>query len=359
MENHLRRGLIGGSVMNRFALILSLGFASAAWADAPPAAPDYALPSNWAASASNPGAAATVPAGALRAARAADVDVFYVHPTTHRSATLVNQDVADAEANRWTDESVIARQASVFNACCRVFAPRYRAATFKAFSSRTVQEAAFALAYTDVERAFDWYLAHENKGRPFIIAGHSQGAFHMATLLERRIQHSPLRGQLVAAYIIGINLAEGDFGRRFTAVKPCTAPRDTGCVLQWEAVLAGSDVGKAAGFSQSTFIAQYGDIPGKQTLCINPLTFNASQAGAAAKRSLGAVSGDPGFGPLRPLVKGKVAARCEQGMLVVDADPVLELKPLPGGSMHFHDFGLFYADIRADAMRRAKAFRRR
>ena len=41
-------------------------------------------------------------------------------------------------------------------------------------------------------------------------------------------------------------------------------------------------------------------------------------------------------------------------MLVVDVDPALDLKPLPGGSMHFHDFGLFYADIRADAVRRAR-----
>jgi hypothetical protein len=35
----------------------------------------------------------------------------------------------------------------------------------------------------------------------------------------------------------------------------------------------------------------------------------------------------------------------------------LELKPLPGtGVMHYHDFGLFYADIRANAVPRTKAF---
>ena len=43
---------------------------------------------------------------------------------------------------------------------------------------------------------------------------------------------------------------------------------------------------------------------------------------------------------------------------MVEPDPALDMKPLPGGSMHYHDFGLFYADIRADAVRRARAFRR-
>lgn len=319
-----------------------------------PLAPDYNQQQSWASS-----AALALPSGATASSKAPQADVFYVHPTTLRSPTLLNHDIADADANRWVDESVVARQASAFSGCCRVFAPRYRAATFKVFANKEIQETAFALAYTDVERAFDWYLTHENKGRPFIIAGHSQGAFHIATLLERRIQNAPLKKQMVAAYIVGINLAEGDFGRRFTGVRPCTRPMDTGCVLQWEAVLAGSDVSKAAGFSQSSFVAKYGDVPGKQTLCINPLTFDMRKPNAPARKSLGAVPGDPGFGHLRPLVSGKVAARCEQGMLVVDADPALELKPLPGGSMHFHDFGLFYADIRADALRRVKAFRRK
>ena len=144
----------------------------------------------WAAGPFGPGAAATVPHGASPAAQPA-VDVFYVHPTTSKSRKVWNQDMADAAENRWVDESVVARQASVFSDCCRVFSPRYRAATAKAFASPAGRDAAFALAYSDIERAFDWYLAHENQGRPFIIAGHSQGAFHMATLLERRIDGTP------------------------------------------------------------------------------------------------------------------------------------------------------------------------
>ena len=189
-----------------------------------PPVPDYSKANSWAAGPYGPGPAATLPQGATPPARNPAVDVFYVHPTTSKSREVWNQDIADAAENRWADESTVARQATVFSGCCRVFSPRYRAATARAFTSPAGRDAAFELAFSDIERAFDWYLGHENHGRPFIIAGHSQGAFHMATLLERRIEGTRLQRQLVAAYIIGINLAEGDFGRRFKVVRPCTRP---------------------------------------------------------------------------------------------------------------------------------------
>jgi hypothetical protein len=335
------------------ALLLTAAFlTSPALAQTAPQAPDYAASANW----SN--AAGALPVGASKAIKAQSVDVFYIHPTTFRSADgQMNADPADAQSNKWVDESVVARQASAFTGCCRVFAPRYRAASYNSFSDPAKQKAAFALAYSDVERAFDYFLEHHAMGRPFIIAGHSQGAFHAATLLEKRIEGTPLQKRLVAAYIIGINLSEGDFGRRFKQARPCATPKENGCVLQWEAILEGSDVTTAEKRAQSTFVASYGDVPGKQTVCINPLTFDARKPTADSKSAMGSVPGDPGFGPMHPLIAGKISARCEQGLLVVKVDPTLELKPLPGGSMHYHDVGLFWADLRADAVRRAKAHR--
>ncbi|MCW1401838.1 DUF3089 domain-containing protein [Novosphingobium sp. MW5] len=338
--------------MKRAALLVGL-MIGAVPASAQVAPPDYGRAANWSA------AASALPAGASKPAKAPKVDVFYIHPTTFRSPDgAINADPADAKANLWVDESAVARQASVFTGCCRVYAPRYRAATYNSFADPAKQKAAFALAYTDIERAFDHFLKVRGKGRPFIVAGHSQGAFHAATLLEKRIEGTPLQKQMVAAYIVGINLSEGDFGRRFQHVRPCETPSQTGCVLQWEAILAGSDVTTAATRAQSTFVGKYGDLPGKQTVCINPLTFDARRPTAPASAALGAVPGVPGAGAIRPLLAGKVAARCEQGLLVVEVDPSLEMKPLPGGSMHYHDFGLFWADIRADALRRSKALRR-
>ncbi len=342
--------------MRLLALVAGLALAGAATAATPPE-PDYAKAENWAANAAGPGAAAARPQGASAVAAHPDVDAFFIHPTTYITDAEMNQDVSDAKVNAWTDASSIARQASAFSGCCRIFAPRYRQASVKALRGTPEErEAAYALAYTDIERAFDWYLKHANKGRPFILAGHSQGGLHVATLLEKRIDGKPLQKKLVAAYTLGMNIPEGAFGTVYKTVKPCQFRQDIGCVLQWNAVLEGSDIDAIVGFSDKAILAKYGPLENRRGFCINPVSFEAARPATPAGEALGAVIGDPGAGSLLPLKAGAVAARCEKGFLLVTPDPALLMKPLPGGSMHFHDFGLFWADIRADAIRRSHGY---
>lgn len=332
-------------------LPLALTFAGAASAGAEPAVPDYADPAYWTAITALPEGASAVPS-------APKVDVFWIHPTTTASKTGFNHDPLDPAGAKWTDESAVQRQASAFSGCCRIFAPRYRAATSKALYDPAMRDKAFALAFSDIERAFDWYLAHENKGRPFILAGHSQGAAHVASLLEKRIDGTPLQGRMVAAYVIGINLAEGEFGLRFKHLSPCRQPAQTGCVLQWNAVLAGSNLDHIVSAYEKTFTDKYGDAPGRTPLCINPVTFDADKPSALSAEAKGAAPGAPGLGAMKPLRAGAVAVKCERGMAVSYLAPGLDLKPLPGGSMHYHDVGLFWGDVRANALRRSRAWLR-
>lgn len=321
-----------------------------------PPAPDYALGESWASGISSSGPADAVPAGASPAAVDPGVDVFFVHPTTDMNPQLWNADPRDATANRWVDESSIARQASAFNGCCRVYAPRYRAATYKAIRDPAHGKAAYALAYGDVERAFDWFIAHVSKGRPFIIAGHSQGAKHVADLLERRIENGPLHARMVAAYIIGINLAEGDFGRRFKHARPCDRPAQTGCVVQWNAISADAELAPVVAAFEKTFTDIHGDVPGKQMLCVNPVTFDRSRSQASTEQARGLVPGDPGSGPMQPLRPRAAAVRCERGLALVRTLPDVVLKALPGGSLHYADIALFYEDIRANTRLRVQAW---
>lgn len=339
------------------AIITLLLQAATPAASAPPP-PDYALAANWAARPGAPGAAALVAPGASPAAATPGVDVFYINPTSYRSDTDWNQPVADSPANTFTDGSVVARQAGIFNACCRVFAPRYRQASTRAFRNMTGGgEDAFALAYADVRRAFDHYIKRDNKGRPFILVGHSQGARHAAQLLDDRIDGRTLQKRLVAAYVVGIDLAAGEFGARYKGVAPCLTPAQTGCVVAWNSILPGADLDRLAVPFSARYVARFGDNPGKAPFCINPLTFDAARPAAGVDAAQGAVPGDPDAGPLQPLVAHAVAAACEKGFLVVEPAPALGLKPLPGGSLHYHDYGLFYADIRANAVLRAAAWR--
>lgn len=330
------------------AAIVAAAVGTSAFA-ADPLVPDYAQSRYWSAVNSLPHGVA--PVKAMRG-----VDVFWIHPTTTRSTTDYNHDPLDPTVLKWTEESAVQRQASAFSACCRIFAPRYRAATTKALMDPTRRETAFALAYSDIDRAFDWYLAHENKGRPFIIAGHSQGGAHSASLLEKRIKGTALQEQLVAVYIIGINLMDGDLAPRFAGVPFCDEPAQTGCFVQWNSILAQSDVAPTLKAYAAAFGAQNGGRDGGSPLCANPVTFDRRRPVSPAAEAKGAVVGDPGFGAMGPLKAGAVAAECRDGLLIVRSADELALKPLPGGSMHFHDVGLFWADLSANAALRARSW---
>ncbi|MFZ2994830.1 DUF3089 domain-containing protein [Sphingobium sp.] len=323
-----------------------------------PPAPDYAQPLSWAAHPDAPGAAAIVPSSATPAVKHAAAAVFYVHPTTFRHDVQWNQDIADAATNRWTDASVIARQASIFNGCCDVYAPRYRQAVARSVGALDGEGGkAFALAYSDVERAFDAFLiAIESK--PFIVAGHSQGGAHIATLLARRIDGTPLAERMIAAYVIGYNLSDGDFGKTYHSLKTCDRATQTGCVVGWNTVTRDADRAMLGGMMEQRYVKLHGDDAGKALLCINPLTFDRRKPAAPRSASLGAVQGEPDASPVAPLRKGLVAAACRDDFLVVDVDPALDMKPLPGGSMHFHDMGVFYADIRANVAERVRVYLR-
>lgn len=328
--------------------------------EAPPV-PDYRNPASWAARPDAPGASTAVPPGASKALKRKDVDVFYIHPTTYRTPDRWNQDIANNSVNDWTDTSVIRRQAALFNGCCRIYAPRYRQASFLATKDRLMQGdggKAYALAYSDVERAFDYFIEYENKGRPFIIAGHSQGAEMTMRLLRNRIDGQKVQKRMVAAYVIGLDITEGAFGRTFKSLVPCDRPDQSGCVLAWNAVTTDADLAMLRRFAGTRYAHEYGTDEGRTPLCVNPLTFDRKKPAAIASASKGAVPGGAGEGALKPLVPASVAAECKDGFLVTKADPALGLEPLPGGSLHYHEFGLFYADIRGNVMQRIKAWSR-
>ena len=67
-------------------------------------------------------------------------------------------------------------QATIFNECCQIYAPRYRQATLASFFNKENGLKARSFAFNDILVSFDEYIKKYNKGRPIIIAGHSQGA---------------------------------------------------------------------------------------------------------------------------------------------------------------------------------------
>lgn len=336
-----------------------------------PPAPDYARDDAWAALFDRLDAADFVPENDPLGDRqfVAQVDVFYIHPTTWRGTTFWNAPLDDAKTNAWTDESVIARQASVFSACCRVYAPRYRQATAAAVYARPDQNplGAYDFAWQDVKAAFQYYMENWNQGRPFIIAGHSQGAAMIERWLGEFGADPKVRSLMVAAYPIGIGFPEGMSSRAFHGIPFCRAARDTGCIVSWNTFERGGDPGQLVGGAQKRYAERFGTTEGQDVHCTNPLTFDAARPAAPASWNLGALPARPGVGvgeafvkgtPLPPTEAGRLGAECRGGVLFVDPPPKegYAIVPLPGGMLHFNDFDLFFQNIRINAVARTEAW---
>ena len=293
-----------------------------------------------------------VPAGQA-AAKAAPTAVFFIHPTSYLDRSRWNAPLDSKEAN---DRAALflRGQASAFNASGQIWAPRYRQATFGAFlTSKTEAQKALDLAYRDVAQAFDQFLV-EAGDRPIVLAGHSQGALHLARLLHDRIAGTPLAKRIVAAYVVGWPISR-------TADLPalglpeCTGPNATGCILSWQSFGEPADPSLIMdNFDASTGFA---GTPRKATsmICTNPLTGSPDTA-ALASANLGTLfpSTDMNNATLQA---GQVPARCvDRGFLMIGTGPEMGPYVLPGNNYHVFDYSLFWANVRADVARRLHAF---
>lgn len=325
----------------------------AAFADeTPPAAPDYTDPTRWSALPEREDLADRSPQGTTTVdPRSAAADVFFVHSSSYVGSrwNAATDDPAVVEA---TDRVGTGIQASAFSGCCAIHAPRYRQANLTAFYRPSPDgDRAIALAYEDVRRAFEAFEAKRGPGRPFILAGHSQGSVHAERLLYEEISGTERRERLVAAYLIGGRVTAAGLGERAPDVPPCRTPDDLRCVVAWNA--------RGPAYVPSAFEMHRPDP--RVRLCTNPLTWRTDEAPAAAELNLGAVfleTNDPA-----PRL-GFADARCSDGTLVVDhvgAAP----RDLPSrildhvmGEENYHaiEYQLFFMNLRQNAASRVAAF---
>jgi hypothetical protein len=323
-------------------------------------APDYADPANWAALPAKPGLTASVPQGVRAATKDSGVDVFFVHPTGEMDGSdwnsPMNPDSETEENTHW----MMANQASVFNGCCAIYAPRYREATLITYISASpdIRTKTMDLAYGDVDRAFAYFLEHYSRGRPFIIASHSQGTFHAFRLLRERIDGTPLAQRLVAAYLIGGDIRDHEADAMKT-VHVCNSATDIHCLIHWA----------TWGENPKTHYEDRGKI-----VCVNPLNWMRDGGLAPASANKGGVpasgrfqflpwfSERPAngvvFAPLPAPIPGHTWAECRGGLLTVadqDTGPFAHSN-LGGHNYHGLDYPLFAMDLRDNAIARVTAY---
>ena len=326
----------------------------------PPAAPDYTRADAWAAWPGRASGADAVPPGLADQAlpEAEKADVFFIHPTTYLSNATANAryDEPGVTSTR-IDTGVLRFQASAFNACCRIYAPHYRQAALAAFTRKDAAAAiaAYQVAYADVLRAFDYYLAHENQGRPFIIASHSQGSLHAARLLQERVAGQALQRQLVAAYVVGYYVPE-EIER--TGLPVCRTATQNGCLIDWNTLSEGKSDSARENTRLVWLQGRYQPLQGRKVVCVNPLNWSVDGAAPAAL-NLGALPGVRAGEDLPPPVPQLTGARCEDGALQVSV-PLGKRRGFSDvltffGSYHIFDYNLFYTNIRANAKARVSA----
>lgn len=348
----------------RAALLLAPLAACAAGSSggAPPPAPDYRDDAAWLARPGDDGLERSTPAG-LRPVdeRTARADVFFLHPTSTLERAAPN---AAIDAGAAIDRAVLANQASAFNACCRIYAPRYRQASLAALGH---DHAADDLAYGDVAAAFDRFLAVAGPGRPFIVAGHSQGAGLALRLLTERIAPDPaLRRRLVAAYLVGAFVPADMAG---VGVPACATGSATGCAVSWN-TSAGGAGGARLLLHDATFRAdgRWRHAAGRPALCVDPLdwTIGGRAPPEANRGSLPLRMRGGGLEGTRRVVlpdpvPGLTGAACAAGgALVVHVSPRApagfhDLLAWLTGSYHLEDYNLFWTSIRENAVERVTA----
>lgn len=307
------------------------------------AQPDYSNLDFWAAHPAKKDPADSIPRPLRRQLQdTADADVFFIHPTTYTEKEKSlgwNAPVSDAVLAAKTDYSTILFQASAFNAAGRIFAPRYRQANLDAYFPKNAADtnhalAAFDTAYADVKAAFLYYLEHENKGRPILIAAHSQGSTHGKRLLKEFFDGKPLQQQLVAAYLVGMAV-EPDW---FSNIPPCDSPSQTGCVCSWRTFKAGY---KPDYVAAEPFTA----------LVTNPLTWIRDKPNAPRKANRGAVL--TGF---NQVIKRVAEARVEQGVIWTRRPHFFGSFLIRNPNYHVGDINLYYLSVRENALMRVRHF---
>ena len=287
-----------------------------------------------------------------------DVDTFFVYPTEYLAsneddpdyATIDNPDVRDGVEN--LDHRFLA---SVYEDSTNLFMPYYRQASLRvaADARRKSGDVRNALKgaspYVDITAALDYYFENYNDGRPFILAGHSQGSAICTLVLENYFkEHPDYYQRMVAAYIIGFSVTKDDLDAN-PHLKFATGESDTGVIISWNTEGPKNVEENALNVAVMPNAA-----------IINPLNWKLDDTYAPASENLGSLLLNEKTDETEI---GDVGADAqivpERGVIVTNAD----YEPMTGmddvfGSQSFHngDYTLFYNNIKDNVAKRIAAY---
>ena len=264
-----------------------------------------------------------------------DVDLFYVVPTCiwdytdSLGQTRHHMDIFNTEQRALTDPSIQLAK-SVLADSCNFFSPYYRQISMDSWLTldTALIEERFKLAYQDVADAFHYYMEHDNQGKPFILAGHSQGAKAVIELLKREMT-SDISRKLIATYAIGYTVTPEELAG-YPTLRPAQDSIDTGVLI---------------GFNSVTRPDAVSPLFRDNVVCINPVNWRTDATPATSYQGF-TVAQDTTIHTL-------IVTGINEEQYFIPSVAAL----LPKGNLHVQEFNLYNEDLRKNVLQRIRAFR--
>ena len=279
------------------------------------------------------------------------VDIFYLYPTVFQKNDENESNICNIDNYSMLKYSKLARvfQASAFETVGNIYAPYYRQADAAYTLSLPLPEqekVIRGIPTSDAVAAFDYYIKNYNEGRPFILAGHSQGSNVLLYLLSEYMKENPeVYNRMIAAYVIGYSVTP-EYLANNPHLKFAEGPNDTGVIVSYN--------------TEATKIEGQNPVILSGALAINPISWSRGEELATAEESLGSIEMDKN-GEMLTLTKyADAQVDLDRGVVICSTVDVETLSPgnkvFPKGVYHHYDYLFYYYNIRENAANRTEKF---
>ncbi|MBQ8278643.1 MAG: DUF3089 domain-containing protein [Roseburia sp.] len=278
-----------------------------------------------------------------------EVDAIYLYPSAFGIANEAEDDIADIDDVNMRMMAIYyaSSQASVFEESCNLYVPYYRQFTVNSLVDMidASPEAMQYFASQDIYHMLDYYFENLNGGRPFILAGHSQGSVWLTVVLEDYMkEHPEYMERMVAAYIIGYSVTE-DYLDANPHLKFAEGADDIGVIISYNTEGPGN---KDA----------YNCVVREGAIAINPINWKLDDTYASIEENIGSLNAGG------ELVSGSADARVdtERGVVICTSrQNTPETKEMLAEyfgeeSFHLYDYSFYYENLKKNVADRIAAF---
>ena len=292
-----------------------------------------------------------------------DVDTFYIFATDY-ILTSFEEGASDYAALdnpefRAGSQLEYRDHARAYEDSTNVFAPYYRQCGLR-YAGEVIKKtgsftnALMGMPYDDITAALDYYFAHYNQGRPFIIAGHSQGSAMTLLMLRTYFKdHPEYYARMIAAYPIGYSVTD-DYLASNPHLKFAAGETDTGVIVAWN-----TEGPRNVELNAKSVVI----LP--RTRSINPLNWKLDETYAPASMNLGSIvvdekTGEPSIGDVGAdaqinLARGTVVTNAKPDVVPEEAAKIAAEFFGPDGR-HGSDYTYFFNNIKANVAKRVAAW---